>query len=412
MSDHDLPLVSIITPSYNQGAFIRETIETVLNQDYPNIELIVVDGGSTDQTLAILNQYGHFGERFRFISEPDRGQSHAINKGLSMANGEIIGWLNSDDIYQPGAIRKAVEALLKHPHWAMVHGKVYFINEKSQVQQAADYTMPFDHKKLFYGCYICQPSAFIRKNVFQQMGGVDESLQFCMDYDLWIRLSKSHVVGFLPDYLASARIHESSKSVSQWKDVGVPEILKTIQKHYGTPSNTWLKIFINQHRDKGSVWLLNEFKRYSVYGASPRVAGMNRFEDLSAPQQFQISVEAPVHYLLVSGRALPSLSTQLETNKQQCSILVNGVFRGHYVVSDTSFLWEIPIKSDLPNTEITIFSAKSAAVETQPQRFASFYADEVVPLSSEEYQFYQAFNNFPHLIERWLDTTRRPAIPS
>ena len=125
----DLPLVSIITPSFNQAKFIEETIKSVLSQDYPNIEHIVVDGNSKDGTLEILKRYASsLGNRFRFISEPDQGQSNAINKGVKMANGDIIGWLNSDDTYFPEAVKKGVNALQAQPELAMVYGKGYYID--------------------------------------------------------------------------------------------------------------------------------------------------------------------------------------------------------------------------------------------------------------------------------------------
>ena len=119
------PLVTIVTPSYNQGRFIRATIESVLAQDYPAIEYIIMDGGSTDETAAIASEYN---ERLTFISEPDRGQSHAVNKGFRMARGEIVNWINSDDVILPGAVGHAVRALTQHPRVGAVYGEGYTID--------------------------------------------------------------------------------------------------------------------------------------------------------------------------------------------------------------------------------------------------------------------------------------------
>lgn len=307
MNHQSLPLVSVITPSYNQGRFIKETIESVLGQDYPNIEHIVVDGGSTDDTVSILQQYSHLGDRFRFVSEKDRGQSHAINKGLSMAKGEIIGWLNSDDTYQPGAIRKAVQALQSRPDCGMAHGKCYVINEHSQVQTALHVT-PADFNNLYHGCVVCQPAAFIRKNIFQQMGGVDEALNFCMDYDLWIRIAQSHPIAYVNDFLANARVYSTTKTATQWHTVGITEVLMTVEKHYGSISPTWLRHA--PHYRKKPVQAspsvnVSRTDTPTTFGHPDKISSMNRYGDLWAPPLFRITVQTDpsITTLLVKGKA-------------------------------------------------------------------------------------------------------------
>ena len=140
------PKVSIITPSYNQGQFIEETILSAKNQDYPNIEHIVIDGNSTDSTLDILHKYDN---DIIWISEPDRGQSDALNKGFRIATGEIIGWLNSDDIYLPGAVKKAVDALMNNPKFDIVYGDYLIIDENSKVLLKKR-EINFDHFSLFF----------------------------------------------------------------------------------------------------------------------------------------------------------------------------------------------------------------------------------------------------------------------
>lgn len=383
-------MVSIITTAYNRGKYIRETIESVLAQDYPNIEHIIVDGGSTDATVSILQQYSHLGDRFRFVSEPDRGQSHAVNKGLAMARGEIIGWLNSDDTYLPGAVTKAVHALQQRPDWAMLHGRAFFINEHSTVYGAVNYVAPCDYEKLLHGCNISHPTAFIRKSIFQQIGGADETLKFCMDYDLWIRIAKHHTIGFLDSYLANYRVHSTGQTILQWESVGVPEIIKTVAKHYGTVSHTWMSTYISQHREKGMFWFLNQFKSNRMLGNTPRVVGMNRYPDHWVPPLFRVTVEAdpslPLHLLLIKGKAF---SSQLGQPSQiPCNVLINGLPAGNFTASAPAFIWEIPMQPNQPKYQIDILSSRFS---NENHRTISYIVDEVLPLSFEEARIYKSY---------------------
>lgn len=175
MMNNNLPLVSIITPSYNQGKFIRETIESVLKQDYMKLEHIVIDGGSSDETLQILKEYSNLDSRFRFVSEPDNGQSHAINKGLKLAKGEVIGWLNSDDTYLPGAVNHVVNGFLQNPNWSMVYGSANITNVNNEILSKF-VARRVRLNDLFTSCPICQPAVFLRKKTLNELGGIDESL--------------------------------------------------------------------------------------------------------------------------------------------------------------------------------------------------------------------------------------------
>jgi len=222
------PLVTVVTPSFNQGRFIRDTIESVLSQDYPNLEYMVIDGGSTDDTLSVLKSYE---DRFAWVSEPDRGQAHAINKGWRGAKGEILAWLNSDDIYQPGAVRIAVDHLMRNPHVGMVYGEGYLVDESGQPIDRYP-TDPFDPDRFFERCGICQPTVFVRRAVIEDVGYVDETLDFCIDYDLWTRISKKHTVAYLPQYLAKSRLHEECKTI-KYRVKAHKEVLDMLHRHYG-----------------------------------------------------------------------------------------------------------------------------------------------------------------------------------
>ncbi|MFQ5823492.1 MAG: glycosyltransferase family 2 protein [bacterium] len=228
------PLVSIITPSYNQGCFIEQTIKSVLSQNYKNIEYIVIDGGSTDTTLDILNKYNG---QFTWISEPDRGQADAINKGLKMAKGELLAWLNSDDTYLPGAIKKVVRFMQKHPEYKMVYGEGYYISKNSKIINRYP-TEPFDYWRLSQTCYICQPTVFFTRDVFENIGYLDVNLKACLDYDYWIRIGSQFKVAKIDEYLAAFRIHSNNKTITLKKLI-YREIFSIVKKYYGVVSIAW-----------------------------------------------------------------------------------------------------------------------------------------------------------------------------
>lgn len=204
------PLVTIVTPSFNQGRFIRATIESVLTQDYPNIEYIVMDGGSTDETAQVVSEYG---SRLRFVSEPDRGQTHAINKGFQQARGPVVAYLNSDDTLLPGAVAKAVAALEAHPGAGAIYGDGYQIDEAGAVRQRFPFTEPFNLWKLTYLLdYVLQQTVFFRRECVEQLGWLNESLHFGMDWDILVRLGKRYGLVYVPELLGCLREYETAKS--------------------------------------------------------------------------------------------------------------------------------------------------------------------------------------------------------
>ncbi|HUZ81501.1 MAG TPA: glycosyltransferase family 2 protein [Gaiellaceae bacterium] len=227
MNDADLPLVSVVTPSLNQGRFIEQAIASVLEQDYPRVEHVVVDGGSTDETLEILRAHGHL----RWVSEPDAGQASAINKGFRMVEGSIYGWLNADDYYLPGAISAAVE-VLRTTDCAFVHGGWLQVNEEGAVLRQVR-VVPFDyHLELDHRNAVCQPGSFFTSDAYWAVGGVDESYQFAMDYELWLKLGARFSVGHVDRAQAAYRYHSESKSTAQYAAFG-PETLRASRSHGG-----------------------------------------------------------------------------------------------------------------------------------------------------------------------------------
>ncbi|MBA7541074.1 hypothetical protein ES705_33381 [subsurface metagenome] len=205
----EFPLVSIVTPSYNQAQFLEETILSVLNQDYPNLEYIIIDGGSGDGSVDIIQKYDR--RLAYWVSEPDRGQSHALNKGIAHATGDILFWLNGDDLCLPGVFSSAVEAFSQQPVPRIVIGQAHVIDHegklcgelKSRFTSWADYATG--------KCIIRQVATFFDRKLFDELGGVDESLEYSMDFDLLLRFTYLHRPLIVNEYLAAYRRHETTK---------------------------------------------------------------------------------------------------------------------------------------------------------------------------------------------------------
>jgi glycosyltransferase involved in cell wall biosynthesis len=208
----DPPLVTIVTPSYNQAEFLEETIRSVLEQDYPRIEYIVMDGGSTDGSLEILRRYE---DRLSYwTSAPDLGQTDAINKGFALAKGEILAWLNSDDTYRPGAVSEAVDFLRSHPEVGMVYGVAYYVDAGGKI--LGRFPMgQISYRSLRRGANtIAQQAAFFRASVWRLVGPLDPSFYYAMDWDLWVRIAAVTPIVFHPRPWANFRLHGGSKSLT------------------------------------------------------------------------------------------------------------------------------------------------------------------------------------------------------
>lgn len=223
------PRVTLVTPSYNARPWLRVAIESVLAQDYPDIEYLVMDGGSTDGTLELL---GEFGDRVRWVSERDGGQADAIARGFERTNGAILGWLNADDVLKPGAVRTAVAALQAHPRTALVYGNADFIDADGRTIGPCTVVEPYSrHRLLHYGDYIIQPAAFFTRAAYAAVGGLDRSLHWAMDWDLWIRLARSYEVLYVEKNLASYRWLGSNKT-AEGGHARLREI-ETVARRYG-----------------------------------------------------------------------------------------------------------------------------------------------------------------------------------
>lgn len=215
------PKVTIVTPSYNQGAYIEATIQSVLNQGYPNLEYLVMDGASTDGTVGILKKYGR---RVRWVSEKDRGQTHAINKGLRRGRGEIVSYLNADDLLEDGALFIVAQAFQKNPEAQWLTARCRIVNHqgrkiRSSIETYRNFWLQhYSREKLLVLNFISQPATFWRRKLHGEVGYFNERLNFTMDYDLWLRISRSHKPLILPDTLASFRVHPSSKGGTRYRE--------------------------------------------------------------------------------------------------------------------------------------------------------------------------------------------------
>ncbi len=229
------PKITIITPSYNQGQFISKTIESLLAQGIDEIEYLVMDGGSNDKTIEVLKAYG---DRIKWVSEPDEGQAHAVNKGLAQAQGEIIGWLNSDDIFYPGALKKILEVFEAYPEVDVIYGMADHIDADDCIIEPYP-TESWDYERLKETCFICQPALFFRKQVVEKFGPLDKKLKYCMDYEYWLRIGLEIDFYFLKEKLAGSRLYDENKTLGSRVPVHL-EIMDMFKDNFGKVPHKWL----------------------------------------------------------------------------------------------------------------------------------------------------------------------------
>ncbi|MFH1176928.1 MAG: glycosyltransferase family 2 protein [Acidobacteriota bacterium] len=240
-------MVSIVTPSFNQGRFLEQAIRSVLEQDYPNIEYLVVDGGSTDGSVDTIRRYAERREGRRiawWVSERDGGQATAINKGFARATGKILAWLNSDDTYLPGAISGAVAFLHDHPEAGMVYGDAFLTDEAGKVLG------PFparqtDYRRIRRGSvHIPQQASFFRAELLRKVGPLDVSFNYALDFELWVRFARESTLLYHPRPWATYRLHGQGKTL-KCDDRFYPEMLRVHRREGGTwRSQLVLKAFV------------------------------------------------------------------------------------------------------------------------------------------------------------------------
>ncbi|MCG3206504.1 MAG: hypothetical protein FOGNACKC_00103 [Anaerolineae bacterium] len=212
---NSLPTITIITPSLNQGRFLEQCIQSVLNQEYPRLQYIIIDGGSTDDSLDIIQKYqAHLST---WLSEPDQGQSDAINKGMRLASGELVAWLNADDFYLPNALAVAAQAYVGQPGASFYFGNGYRVNRQGQVKRPHFRRWPyiFNRSALIFGLnYILQPATFINRRWLEQAGHLSLKLHYGLDTDLWLRLSALAEPQAVPAFLAASREYDTTKTAT------------------------------------------------------------------------------------------------------------------------------------------------------------------------------------------------------
>ncbi len=221
------PRISIVTPSYNQGEYLEETITSVLNQNYPKLEHIIIDGGSTDGSLQIIEKYASY--IHYYVSEKDNGQAHAINKGLKRITGDIWSYLCSDDTLAPGALQECV-AQFTETGADVVYGDCNFITSDGRVSRCKK-SRPFRMDRLIRSNFIWQPSTFLRRHVLSTFGYLDESFRFAMDYEYWLRIGAAARFHYVPKVLSNYRLHLGSKTIGS--TLGMVAEARDVRKKYG-----------------------------------------------------------------------------------------------------------------------------------------------------------------------------------
>jgi Glycosyl transferase family 2 len=257
--------LSIITPSYNQARYLEQSIKSVLAQEYPSLEYIIVDGASTDGSQEIIQQYA--GRLAWWVSEPDQGQADAINKGLSHASGEIVAWLNSDDLYVPGALSAAAQALEARPQAGMVFADATTIDEHGSELKPLVFG-DWGLQELMRFRIICQPAVFMRRSVVEQAGGLDPSYHFLLDHHLWIRMAQRAPVQHVIASWAAARHHPAAKNVSQAAGFG-QEAFRILHWMEDQP-DLQPRLQADRRRIEAGAYRLNA--RYLLDGGQPAAA--------------------------------------------------------------------------------------------------------------------------------------------
>lgn len=243
------PSVSVVMPSFNQVLFLERSIRSVLEQSVSSLELLVMDGGSTDGTQALLARMSQqAGGRLRWWSEADHGPAHAVNKAMEIARGDVIGWLNADDLYTSGAIARALDTFDHHPDCLMIYGHGQHIDECDRTIGDYPTQRPDTPISRFAdGCFICQPTVFITKKLLKELGGLDESLETAFDFDWWFRIFKRHQgeIGFVDEVQAQSRLHSNCITLRRRETV-IREGMLVIARYLGSCPRHWFNTYADE----------------------------------------------------------------------------------------------------------------------------------------------------------------------
>lgn len=209
---NEWPKISVVTPSYNQGEFLEKTIRSVIEQNYPNLEYIIIDGGSTDGSVDIIRKYS---DRLTYwVSEKDMGQTHAINKGFRRVTGDIVAYLNSDDMYCPGVLETVAKTFIAYDNIDFVFGNKFAVDENENILRDERHTRFSFTALIVLGMVVSQPACFWKRSLFEKYGYLNESMRFCMDYEFFCRIGQHIKAKHIRQYLAKFRWHSGSKSIS------------------------------------------------------------------------------------------------------------------------------------------------------------------------------------------------------
>ncbi len=275
--------ISIVVPSYNQAEYLPATLASLCAQDHPDIEVLVFDGGSTDGSAEILRQsnFEAGGQPIRWVSQKDRGQADAINLGLRASSGDVLAYLNSDDVYYPGALSTVAAHFQTHPDCLALYGRAHHLYADGSILEEYP-TEPWDYERLLDTCYLCQPAVFWRREVMERFGVFDDALRYALDYEYWLRVGQEIPFDYLDqDFLAGSRLHADTKTLSQRVPVHL-ELARVVQKYSPRPEPVWRWVKHLAHHQG--------YLRESPDPANP--AGRQRF------------VAAMVAHCLLAGREL------------------------------------------------------------------------------------------------------------
>lgn len=381
------PKVTIVTPSYNQGHFIRATIESVLSQDYQGLEYIVMDGGSTDETASVVKDYA---SRLTFISKRDRGQSHAINEGFQLGQGDILAWINSDDVLLPGAVPAAVRAFHANPNCGMIYGEGYIMDRNGNMEGRFPHSQPFDLWRLVHlSDYILQQATYFDRAALERVGYLDEALHYGMDWDIFIRIAKKFPVCYIPEYLGCIRVYEETKS-SAGGLLRARELHRLLRKHTGmrlppgsivyggeTYSRLW-RSWLEQHTPKSLQLLSCAAQRVLqlTFGVAIQQTiehAQGLYPDGWASDKLRLMLPSGEGSFVTSGH-IPTWADGL--HGQRLTIRANGLVLGQYEVPAGDFDLCVPapcaINGDPLRIEVTAARSFRPTAPSEDRRRLAF----------------------------------------